>query len=292
MTPTAPDRSVPDWLAGLITRATRVDGQPPFSDQALVEVRDGRRTLLTIDSDAAAIVQRGTPGEAELVVDPALRRRGHGAALLARVLEESPEVLVWAHGDSAGARALAARTGFTPVRRLLQLRSPVDAAVAEDASALEGFSAFRPGVDDAAWLSINAAAFADHPEQGSLTQADLDARMAEPWFEAEDLLLLRGADGGLDAFCWLKVDDGIGEFYVVGVDPARQGAGLGRRLVRAGLAQLARRGIRTASLYVDADNVAAVRLYRGFGFGDHTVDVQYSNTVDPGTWHDRSRIHP
>jgi polyphosphate kinase len=90
--------------------------------------------------------------------------------------------------------------------------------------------------------------------------------MAEPWFEAHDLLLLRGADGEqLDAFCWLKVDDGIGEFYVVGVDPARQGAGHRSSMLVRGRARAAspRRGIRTASLYVDADNVAAVRLYRG-----------------------------
>ena len=46
-------------------------------------------------------------------------------------------------------------------------------------------------------------------------------------------------------------------------------------LVQAGLARLESRGIRTAALYVDADNEAAVRLYRSCGFGDHTIDVQY-----------------
>ncbi|MCW4386121.1 mycothiol synthase [Salinibacterium sp. SYSU T00001] len=268
--------STPVWLDGLVTRATRVDGQPPFSDQSRVELRDGRRELLAIDEDAAAILQRGNPGELELVVDPAARRRGLGRELLTRAIEANPSLLAWAHGDHPGARALARSTGFTPIRTLLQLRAPVAAVTDTDAAsdALADFEPFRPGVDDADWLTLNAAAFAGHPEQGSLTQADLDARMAEPWFDPEDLLLLRDRDG-LAAFCWLKVEGEVGEFYVVGVDPSRQSAGLGRRLVSAGLARLASRGIRTASLYVDADNAAAVRLYRSYGFADHTVDVQY-----------------
>ncbi|MBF0671968.1 MAG: mycothiol synthase [Salinibacterium sp.] len=268
---------LPHWLRALTTRAAEVDGQPPFSDQTWVELRDGRRELLASGEDAAAAVRPGTPGELELVVHPDARGRGIGGALLERVLGEHPDILAWAHGDHPASRALAARTGFEPIRELLQLRRDiVDHEPA--ANALDGLTAFRPGSDDADWLALNAAAFASHPEQGSLTQVDLDERMSEPWFEAGDFLLLRDGDG-LAAFVWMKVEDGIGEFYVVGVDPSRQGGGLGRRLVEAGLARLVSRGIRTASLYVDADNTAAVRLYRGYGFGDHTIDVQYRREV-------------
>ncbi|PWB98163.1 mycothiol synthase [Homoserinimonas hongtaonis] len=267
--------NTPEWLNRLISRATATDGQPPFSDQSLVELRDGRRELLSIDETAAAVLLRGDPGEAELVVDPDARGNGLGEQMLSRVLTESPSILIWAHGDHPAARSLAARHELTAVRTLLQLRAPVHADLGA-AGALDGFTPFRPGHDDAAWLDINARAFAHHPEQGSLTQVDLDARMAEPWFNADDFLLLRDEDGQVIAFCWLKVDGDIGEFYVVGVDPRHQGSGLGRRLVAAGLAHLAASGIRTASLYVDADNVPAVRLYRSYGFADHTVDVQYS----------------
>lgn len=271
-----PER-LPDWLRPLATRAAEADGQPPFSDQTWVELRDGRRELLVTDEDAAAAVRPGTPGELELVVHPDARGRGIGGALLDRVLEQHPDMLAWAHGDHPASRALAARRDFEPIRELLQLRrnltehEPIP-------TALDGFTAFRPGIDDADWLALNAAAFANHPEQGSLTQFDLDERMTEPWFDAGDFLLLRDGDG-LAAFCWMKIEDGIGEFYVVGVDPSRQGAGLGRRLVEAGLARLVSRGIRTASLYVDADNTAAVRLYRSYGFEDHTIDVQYRRSI-------------
>lgn len=186
---------------------------------------------------------------------------------------------MWAHGDHPGARRLAEVHGFTATRRLLQQR----ASVVQDpapASLPEGtiVRSFRPGRDDAAWLDLNARAFASHPEQGSLDQGDLDARLAEPWFDADDFLLL-WRDDELLAFCWLKVDEGQpGEFYAVGVAPEHQGEHLGGAVVDAGLARLAARGLATASLYVEGDNEAALRLYRTRGFTDYAVDVQYTLT--------------
>jgi mycothiol synthase len=277
-----PSPSVPDWVAGLAERATRADGQPPFSDQSLIDLGEGHRELIASGTDAAAIV---TPDatEAEFVVDPGTRRRGLGEQLMTTLLARSGGTLrVWAHGDHPAARILAARHGLEPVRTLLQLRAAIrDARPAARSSGTE-VAAFRPGIDDAAWLAVNAAAFASHPEQGRLTQNDLDARKAEEWFEPLDFLLLRDGDE-LIGFCWLKVEGDIGEFYAVGIAPHRQGEGLGRVLVEAGFARLAARGIRTASLYVEADNEPALRLYRSFGFGDYTVDVQYASGAFLGT---------
>ncbi|GAB3607623.1 mycothiol synthase [Conyzicola nivalis] len=265
----------PDWLDVLIQRATRADGQPPFSDGSLVELATGARELLVIGDVAAALVR---DGEAEFVVDPDARRHGHGTALLEELLTRSPRLRVWAHGDHKAARALAASHGLEAVRELLQLRLggvDFDTAVDGRVNQQNDIDAFRRGTDEAAWLALNARAFAAHPEQGAVTRADLDVLMAEPWFDAEDFLVLRDGDE-LIGYCWLKVEHGIGEFYVVGVSPDRQGEGLGRRLVEAGLSRLAARGIRISSLYVEADNEAALRLYRSFGFGDHAVDVQYA----------------
>jgi len=281
----------PDWFDVLVQRAARADGQPPFSDGSLVELATGDRELLAIGDVAAALLR---DGEAEFVVDPDARRHGHGTQLLEELLSRSPHLRVWAHGDHRAARALAASHGLVAVRELLQLRAdvaprpdPSETAAPEPETTVpepvEGpapaaptdLSAFRPGVDEDAWLELNARAFAAHPEQGRVTRADLDVLTAEPWFDADDFLLLR--DGGtLAGYCWLKVEHGIGEFYVVGVSPDRQGEGIGRRLVSAGLARLADRGIRTSSLYVEADNEPAVRLYRSFGFADHSIDVQYA----------------
>ncbi len=276
-----------DLLAELTRAAAAADGQPPFSDQSLVDATTGVRRVIRLAEVGAALVTVATdPTEAELVIHPDARRRRHGEQLLRDVITStSGTLLVWAHGDHPGARVLASRHGFEAVRTLLQLRAEV-AASPELSNTLDSTRAaprhttrpaviaFRPGIDDDAWLDLNAKAFAGHPEQGKMTQRDLDARKAEPWFDDDDFLLL-WHDDDLAGFCWLKVADGIGEFYVVGVDPARQGQGIGRQLVQAGLTRLAERGIRTAALYVEADNGPAVHLYRSYGFSNHTIDVQY-----------------
>ncbi|MFT4124188.1 MAG: mycothiol synthase [Microbacteriaceae bacterium] len=278
-----PERSRPEppgWLPDLVESARAADGVPPFSDRALVEARTGVRALVTLGDIAAAIV---TDAEAELVVHPEARRRGHGTALLDAVLETArPGLLVWAHGDLPGARALAVRRGFRTVRTLRQLRAavPPDAvppdAVPPDAGGLR-LRPFRPGEDEDAWLELNRRAFAAHPEQGRLGAAELAELEREPWFDA-GTFLLGWERGALAGCCWLKIDPaepGIGEVYVMAVDPARQGAGLGGALLEAGLALLARRGIRTAALYVEADNATALALYRRAGFLERSADVQY-----------------
>ena len=275
----------PDWLDVLIQRASRADAQPPFSDGSLVALATGSRRVLAIGDVAAALVGEG---EAEFVVDPDARRHRHGTQLLEALLANDPELKVWAHGDHPAARRLAASHGLVPVRELLQLRvsgfdtRPPSSAATQPAENRRppSSAATRPAgvadLDD--WVALNARAFASHPEQGRVTRADLDVLMAEPWFDADDFLLLRDDEGELVGYCWLKVEHGIGEFYVVGVSPERQGEGLGRRLVEAGLSRLAARGIRTASLYVEADNTPAVRLYRSFGFVDHSIDIQYARS--------------
>ncbi|MBX3088544.1 MAG: GNAT family N-acetyltransferase, partial [Cryobacterium sp.] len=79
----------------------------------------------------------------------------------------------------------------------------------------------------------------------------------------------------LVGFCWLKVAGEVGEFYAVGVDPGLQGAGIGVRLMIAGFARLRAQRVRIAELYVEADNLPAMTLYRKFGFEEYSRDVQY-----------------
>ncbi|CAN5404579.1 mycothiol synthase [soil metagenome] len=301
------------WLAGLIERARSVDGQPPFSDGSLVGLAHGERRLVRHEQSAAIVTtaKRGT-NEAEFVVEPDARRHGLGRALLHELLVAAPgDLLLWSHGDHPGARALALHFGLQPVRELLQLRAGVvgrggvkagdgaGGAVGEisTSSIREGGRvSIRPAANSTsggpewrdAWVELNARAFAGHPEQGAVTRADLDTLMHEKWFDPDDVLLAWDGDK-LVGYCWLKVEhdqddagtNSIGEFYVVGVAPEWQGRGLGRQLVAAGLARLAERGIREANLYVEGDNAAALRLYRSFGFDQHSIDVQYRWRSEP-----------
>jgi len=248
----------------------------------------------TVDSSAADLIVVGAAlggrGEIDLVISPEYRRRGYGRAAARELGATEPNGLTaWSHGDHPAARALASELRYVAARTLLELRKPLDAADADTATApvrdneasasasLDGgsVSAFRPGVDDEEWVALNALVFATHPEQGAITEADLAARQGESWFNAADFLILRDADGRMIGYNWLKIDEAIGEIYVIGVHPDAAGRGLGRVLMQVGLQRLVDAGCTTAALYVEADSLGPVHLYRALGFIDHTVDVQY-----------------
>jgi len=273
-------------LDDLIVRARAVDGSPPFSDGALVQFANGQRELVWEFDSAGRRVGAAldSPAASEFVVDPDARRLGHGARMLDMLTHPARggaggAKLFWAHGNHPAARALAHHHRLESVRTLLQLRlAHLPAAPAQEPGSGTGTTAFTPA-DANDWLALNARIFAEHPDQGAITRADLDVSMAEPWFDAGDFLLLR--DGGeLVGYVWLKISGGAseqpsGEFYVVGVAPERQGTGLGGTLMAAGFARLVERGIHSAHLYVEGDKAAALRLYRGLGFAESQVDVQY-----------------
>ncbi|MET9646680.1 mycothiol synthase [Streptomyces syringium] len=276
-------------VLSLVAEAADADGQPAVSEQGRLQLegaRPGVRHLLLRDADDELVgyaqLEDSDPVEApagELVVRPGRRGRGHGRALGTALLAESGKRLrVWAHGGHPAARHLAQVLGLSLFRELRQMRRPLAGLDLAEPVLPEGVSVrtFRPGEDDERWLAVNAAAFAHHPEQGSLTQRDLDDRKTQGWFDPEGFFLAE-KDGEIVGFHWTKVhaDQGIGEVYVVGVRPGAQGGGLGRALTTIGLRHLAGQGLPTAMLYVDADNKPAVTVYERLGFQVYETDLMY-----------------
>ncbi|MFG2600362.1 mycothiol synthase [Streptomyces sp. NPDC048462] len=284
-------------VSGLLAEAARSDGRQAVSEQGRLQLRGGHRQgvrhfLLTAGGVLVGYAQLEDtdPVEApaaELVVHPSHRGHGHGRALGAALLAATGKRLrVWAHGGRSAARHLAQVLGLSLFRELRQLRRPLSPLNIAEPVLPPGVTvrAFVPGQDDAAWLAVNRAAFAHHPEQGSLTQRDLDDRKAEPWFDPKGFFLAERANGAGDSgaaeligFHWTKVhaEDQLGEVYVVGIRPDAQGGGLGKALTAIGLRHLAAEGLPTAMLYVDADNTAAVAVYERMGFTTHEVDLMY-----------------
>ncbi|MEV0826559.1 mycothiol synthase [Nonomuraea rubra] len=288
------DHDVAEVL-GVVEKATEADGVRPLNEHVMLHLRYGgdpraRSLLLWTDDGTLAGYAHVDPTDevegpsVELVIHPSHRRRGHGARLLRAVLEVTGgPVRLWAHGDHAGAGALAASFGFERVRSLWQMRRSLFAPLASytlpDGVTLR---TFVPGQDEEAWLKVNAAAFAHHPEQGAWTMDDLLRREQEPWFDPEGFFLAFRGDR-LAGFHWTKIHgssehghEPLGEVYVVGVDPTQQGAGLGRSLTVAGLVHLRARGLAQAMLYVDETNTAAIRVYESLGFNRWDVDVMYA----------------
>lgn len=285
----------------LAAAARAADGVAPLSEQTVLHVRHGAalgsggRDWLVAEADGGIVGYAhldppddsdgdGSVLSGELVVHPAHRRRGHGTALVSALTAaaDGHGVRIWAHGDLPAAAELAKATGFTRARELWQLLLPAAAPVPGPVlPAGVTLRTFVPGADEEAWLAVNRRAFAHHPEQGGWTREDLELRESEPWFDPAGFFLAE-RDGRLVGFHWTKVhpsggtDGGpIGEVYVVGVDPAAHGGGLGKALTVAGLAHLRARGLAEIMLYVDGDNTPATRLYAGLGFAPWHSDVMY-----------------
>lgn len=272
--PDSAHRSVLDLAA----QAEAADGVAPLDEATTLALRHRPQTVRTVEDPDGVALQIGR--EVAVVVRPAARGRGLGTRLAASLLDGVEGPLVgWAHGSVPGAAQLAASQGFRAVRELWVMRRPAgDLPPLPEPHAGVTVRSFRPG-DEAELLRVNAAAFAHHPEQGSLTLAGLHERMAEPWFDPEGLLEAWDDDGSLLGFHWTKRHSpSLGEVYVVGIAPQAQGRGLGRLLTLAGLHHLA--DTDEVHLYVERDNGAAVRLYSGLGFTHAAADthVQYARS--------------
>jgi mycothiol synthase len=283
----------------LVKLATDEDGVAPLSEHVMLHLRYGgdplaRNVLLMAGSEIAGYAHldptdpvEGPSGE--LVIHPAYRRRHFGLALVRALSVEAGlhQLRLWAHGDLPAAGRLAAAAGFERVRALWQMRRSLQAQLDKPRLA-DGITirTFRVGEDEDEWTALNRRAFASHPEQGAWTRADLDLREMEPWFNPEGFFLAE-RDGKLAGFHWTKIhgQDGeetdhahqaIGEVYVVGVDPAERGSGLGRALTLVGLRYLRSRGLFQAMLYVDETNTPAIRLYESLGFTHWGTDVMFA----------------
>jgi mycothiol synthase len=215
----------------------------------------------------------------DVAVAPETRGRGDGRALVeAAVTEASGELTAWSHADHPAAATLARRFDFTATRALWVMTREAGSIEVPEVQGVT-IRGYRDSDADEV-IRVNATAFAHHPEQGSMDAANLAERMSEPWFDPAGLLVADSGDGLL-AFHWTKQHSpDLGEVYVVAVDPAAQGRGLGKAVTAAGIAHLAARGVRRILLYVESDNQPAIATYSRLGFEHTSTHVQYARTSD------------
>jgi mycothiol synthase len=300
----------------LVRAATETDGVGPLSEHVMLHLRYGgdpgaRNLLLHSGGELAgyAHLDPADPAEGpsgELVIHPAHRERGLGLELTSALVAAAGQLplRLWAHGDRPAATRLATAAGFDRVRALWQMRRSLQARI-DRPKVADGITirTFVVGRDEDPWLAVNRLAFARHPEQGAWTREDLDLREREPWFDPDGFFLAERG-GHIVGFHWTKIHgraaepaghgspgpaepghghQPIGEVYVVGVDPAERGSGLGRALTVIGLRYLRSAGLSQVMLYVDEANTAAIRLYESLGFTHWDTDVMFASRPNSAT---------
>jgi mycothiol synthase len=271
----------------LLADVEAVDQVPALNEAALLQLRRRYPTtehlLVSEDEELVGYAQLESGpvwSAGQLAVSPDHRLEGVGSQLLQRLIKESSTPLrVWAMGDTPAAQALARGAGMIRQRELLIMKRRLDGELPKPVvPAGIQIRTFAPGQDEPEWLRVNAAAFAQHPEQALIDLDDLEDRMAEPWFDPNGFFVAT-QEGVMIGFHWTKQHQGqIGEVYVLGVAPGAAGQGLGKALLLTGLRSLQQRGSRLVKLYVEADHRTAIELYLTYGFATASRDVMYAES--------------
>ena len=261
----------------LIQAVTTLDGVPPVGEHKYLKLHNGAdsaRAVLAWDDERlvgyAQLLLAGDLATVEIVVHPGYRRRGIGRQLMDAVHGVARqagvhEVKIWAYGALPASEAIAAHRRNPPSRSLLQLERPLDDLPSTCLPVGYAIRTFDVRRDRDQWLRLHNEVFADHPENGTWSGDDLEMRLRQPWFDAGDFLLAE-RDGQLVGFNWLKrvpeapPDRPEGEIYIIGVGDSERGRGLGRALALLGLHHLRAEGMRTCTLFVEADNAPALKL--------------------------------
>ncbi|MFN9368455.1 MAG: GNAT family N-acetyltransferase [Planctomycetia bacterium] len=166
--------------------------------------------------------------------------------------------------------AVAAAAGFRFVDVRVELERPVQPCPAGDAAVRPA----RPGDRDALCrLARTAHRDTRFFKDGSFARSraedlyatwicrDLDAHVVLVWAAP-------GEPHGIGGYvsCAAGADAATGRISLLAVDPWLRGRGIGRSLVTAAVAHVARLGADTVAVATQATNVAALRLYERAGF--------------------------
>jgi mycothiol synthase len=230
-----------------------------------------------------------------VAVRPDRRRGGIGRALIELAVDmerrrSRPEVLMGLRPDDEIGRAFLRATGFAFHSTLWDLDLPADRPIANPAwpaGVIE--RPFDRTRDLDAWIGLFNTAFADHATPLQLDRVFIEAGLDDPAILDDDTGVVEdAATGELVAFCAttpIRTDGivvGHGEIWTIGVRPDRQGAGLGRQLLRWGAHRLRSIGAGEVSLSVNGRNERALGLYESEGFVRSRTRERWARPVGSG----------
>lgn len=221
-----------------------------------------------------------SPRHEDLTVHPEFRRRGHGRRLFAAALELGAaagldEIRLYVPLTGPG-QQFARAMGMVYLSSLWRLCLPAGTAVPVPALPAGVVSrTFGDWLPLPRFVDLLNTAFVDHPGPISWTLGQLEFHHSRPDFDPTSILLASPADRPEDPIAFVRIALGppegddpapVGEVRIVGVMPEWRGRGLGRELLRWGVAELRNRGAGPIQLSVEAENELALGLYRRTGF--------------------------
>lgn len=222
------------------------------------------------------------PRHDDLTVDLPYRRRGHGTRLVhaGRVIagrHDLGHLRLWAPRRLPGPIAFLERNGFRYDSSMWLMRLPPEAEVPPSAFPADVVVRwYERGTDDAAYVELANDAFRDHPSPLEFTIERVRHVHALPGFDPSTILLAASADDRATLVGFVRVvpftDDAgrpTGDLGSIGLRPAWRGRGVGRELLRWGIADLRGRGAGDIWLSVEGGNDVALRLYERTGFVRH-----------------------
>jgi ribosomal protein S18 acetylase RimI-like enzyme len=264
-------------LADLERRTLACDGGRLKLEWGVLRARSGGQVedLLWEDSGRlvgyAGLYGFGPPTvEVAGMVDPAARRQGIGTALLDAALEQARSqgyrqaLLVVPNRSSAG-RSFALSRGATlqHSEHALVLRDPPAEQPPHSRVQLRTATP-----DDAVDVQrLLAAGFG---------RTDLTVPPGESLTETGSETLVATLDGVPVGTVRLTLAEHVGGIYGFVVDPARQGRGIGREILRQACARLRADGAGLIRLEVAVDNPRALGLYTSLGFVPDGGEDYYS----------------
>jgi ribosomal protein S18 acetylase RimI-like enzyme len=267
-------------LADLEKRTLDVDGGRLKLEWGLLRARSGRdvEDLLWWQGDQLlgflGLYGFGPPDlEIAGMVDPAARRRGIASALLdaalpiARGQDYERALLVVPRGSVAGRDfALARGAGLEHSEHALVLAAAPNDGPSDPRVTLR--PATRADQHD---LSRLFTVGFGSPSSFSLDQLEADSERT----------LVVELQGSVVGTVRTTRDRDTGGVYGFVVDPAWQGRGIGRDVLRRICRQLRQEGVRTVGLEVAVENERALALYTSLGFTQVATEDYYALPLSP-----------
>ena len=115
------------------------------------------------------------------------------------------------------------------------------------------------------WTDVYNDSFSGHYRFSPATLEDADRISADPAFRPDGLLLAY-RESACAGFCRIEQHETRGEIGTLGTAHSARGLGLGRALLRWGVAWLEANTPKPVTLIVDGANEGALGLYRSEGF--------------------------